>query len=316
MSSAHLGGPVLTTAAPSDGARLLRTLGELKAAGGADVAFGGPVSRGGAGLDITGLHGNRTRSLQGLHVRSRRGLGGQALALGRPVSVTSYHDARGITHHYDEPVRAERLQTVTALPIIVDRAPRMVLYLAHRAEVTLGDIWFERLLPLTRRLEREISVDDEVRRRLATLLPHAGRSTGVARARSGRSDVDGLTGSDLGEIAAELGALADLVDDDRLRARLARVQQRIERGRGGERASSTRPGGAGDHGRPAVPHLSAREVDVLAEVALGHTNREVAEALGLVESTVKGYLKGAARKLGASNRVHAVHLAREAGLIT
>ncbi|WP_370288651.1 response regulator transcription factor [Nocardioides sp.] len=309
MSSAHLGGPALASAAPGEGARLLRTLGEFKALGGADVAFGGPVSRGGAGLDITGLHGTRTRSLQGLHVRARRGLGGQALALGRPVSVTSYHDARGITHHYDEPVRAERLQTVTALPIIVDRAPRMVLYLAHRAEVRLGDVWFERLLPLTRRLERDISVDDEVRRRLAHLLPRATRrpAAGTADLAStpATADTADLTRSDLGEIAAELGALADLVDDDRLRARLATVQQRLERGRGGTA-----------HATPQeTPHLSAREVDVLAEVALGHTNREVAEALGLVESTVKGYLKGASRKLGASNRVHAVRLAREAGLI-
>ena len=40
-----------------------------------------------------------------------------------------------------------------------------------------------------------------------------------------------------------------------------------------------------------------------------------AEALGIVESTVKSYLKSATRKLNANNRVHAVRMAREAGLI-
>lgn len=279
----------LAPEAPYDGGRLLRALADFRTVGRSDVAFGGPVVGGGTALDITGLHGTSTRSLQGLRVRAGFGLGGKALTIGRPVSVNSYHDARGITHQYDGPVRAERLETVTALPIVVDRVPRMVVYLAHRTQVVLGDVWYDAFLPLVRRVEREIAVDDEVRRRLA-----------AASAPSPAA----LSRADLSDISAELADLAALVEDDVLRRRLERVRTKVDRGRTPAVAPAQAPTG-----------LAAREVDVLAQVALGQSNREVAEALGLVESTVKSYLKNAMRKLHASNRVHAVRLAREAGVI-
>lgn len=279
----------LAPEASYDGGRLVRTLADFRAAAGSDVAFGGPVTPGGGALDILGLHSTNTRSLQGLRVRAGCGLGGKALVLGRPVSVNSYHDARGITHQYDGPVRAEQLQTVTALPIMVDRVPRLVVYLAHRTQVVLGDVWYDAFLPLVRRVEREIAVEDEVRRRLATA--HTPAPAALSRA-------------DLSDISAELADLAALVEDDVLRRRLERVRTKVDRGRAPAIAR-----------RPAPSGLAAREVDVLEQVALGRSNREVAEALGLVESTVKSYLKNAMRKLHASNRVHAVRLAREAGVI-
>ncbi len=45
----------------------------------------------------------------------------------------------------------------------------MVVYLAHRTQVVLGDVWYDAFLPLVRKVEREIAVDDEVRRRLLAL---------------------------------------------------------------------------------------------------------------------------------------------------
>ncbi len=115
-----------------------------------------------------------------------------------------------------------------------------------------------------------------------------------------------LTRADLRDISDELADLAALVDDESLRSRLEEVRHRVEQGRSPEPALP----------RKQVPTgLAAREVDVLAQVALGLSNRQVAEALGLVESTVKSYLKNAMRKLHATNRVHAVRLAREAGVI-
>lgn len=287
--------------APYDGSRLLRTLADFRAVGRSDVAFGGPVVAGGTALEITGLHGTNTRSLQGLRVRSSHGLGGKALLIGRPVSVTNYYDARGITHQYDGPVRAEQLETVTALPIVVDRIPRMVVYLAHRTQVVLGDVWYDAFLPLVRKVEREIAVDDEVRRRLLAL----GR-LGAAPAATTAPPAVQLTRADLRDISDELADLAALVDDEALRSRLEEVRHRVEQGRSPEPALP----------RKQVPTgLAAREVDVLAQVALGLSNRQVAEELGLVESTVKSYLKNAMRKLHATNRVHAVRLAREAGVI-
>ncbi|WP_034715313.1 response regulator transcription factor, partial [Intrasporangium chromatireducens] len=81
-----------------------------------------------------------------------------------------------------------------------------------------------------------------------------------------------------------------------------------------DRAARTRPGVSGIPAEPAV-RLTPREHDVLRHVAAGRTNAAVAEALGLRTTTVKAYLKTAARKLGAANRVDAVRLAREAGLL-
>lgn len=293
--------------APYDGSRLLRTLADFRAVGRSDVAFGGPVVAGGTALDITGLHGTNTRSLQGLRVRSSFGLGGKALMIGRPVSVTNYYDARGISHQYDGPVRAEQLETVTALPIVVDRVPRMVVYLAHRTQVVLGDVWYDAFLPLVRKVEREIAVDDEVRRRLMAL----GRLGAVPAAPTTPTAPPAvqLTRADLRDISDELADLAALIADDDLRHRLEEVRHRVELGRSTEPALPRTQA-------PAVPTgLAAREIDVLAQVALGQSNRQVAESLGLVESTVKSYLKNAMRKLHATNRVHAVRLAREAGVI-
>jgi DNA-binding NarL/FixJ family response regulator len=67
--------------------------------------------------------------------------------------------------------------------------------------------------------------------------------------------------------------------------------------------------------RPAAPTLSPREREVLALVARGRTNQEIAGALGIVERTVKFHLSGALRRLGAANRTEAVTLAAQHGLI-
>jgi DNA-binding CsgD family transcriptional regulator len=56
------------------------------------------------------------------------------------------------------------------------------------------------------------------------------------------------------------------------------------------------------------PHvqLTPRELAVLRLVATGAQFREVAEALGLGEETVRSHLKKAQAKLGARNRTQAV----------
>ncbi len=277
-----------------DGSRLRRTLAEFRAVGRMDVAFGGPVLTDGSAVEITGLCGTQTRALANLRVRSGDGLGGKALLISKPVSVSHYYSAQGITHTYDRPVRAEHLETVTALPVVVDRVPRMVVYVASRARVGLGDRWYDAFVPLVRRLERDVAVDDEVRRRLAHL---------DAPAAAPRAGSDALSRGDIDDIARELTELAALIDDEALRARVDRVRDRVESGKPGR------------DGSPRVA-LAAREVDVLEQVALGRTNKQVAAHLGLEESTVKSYLKSAARKLHATNRVHAVALAREAGVIS
>ncbi|MCU0282587.1 MAG: helix-turn-helix transcriptional regulator [Candidatus Nanopelagicales bacterium] len=59
--------------------------------------------------------------------------------------------------------------------------------------------------------------------------------------------------------------------------------------------------------------LTARERDVLVEVARGQTNREVARTLGMSDRTVAVHLSRIFAKLGAGTRGEAVHLARHAG---
>jgi DNA-binding CsgD family transcriptional regulator len=61
--------------------------------------------------------------------------------------------------------------------------------------------------------------------------------------------------------------------------------------------------------------LARRELDVLAQVALGCSYQETAERLGLKAVTVKSYLQNAMAKLSAHNRLEAVSAARRLGLI-
>ena len=57
--------------------------------------------------------------------------------------------------------------------------------------------------------------------------------------------------------------------------------------------------------------LTARETDVLSMVSKGFRNAEVAQALGLAESTIATHVKSIYRKLGISSRAEAaLHAAR------
>lgn len=59
--------------------------------------------------------------------------------------------------------------------------------------------------------------------------------------------------------------------------------------------------------------LSERELSVLRLVAMGNTNKRIADMLCVSEDTVKARLKNIMTKLGATDRTHAVTLARNRG---
>ena len=64
-----------------------------------------------------------------------------------------------------------------------------------------------------------------------------------------------------------------------------------------------------------VMTLSSREHEVLALVAEGLTNKQIAQRLEISPNTVQGYVSLALNKLGAVNRREAVELATHPRLI-
>jgi DNA-binding NarL/FixJ family response regulator len=64
-----------------------------------------------------------------------------------------------------------------------------------------------------------------------------------------------------------------------------------------------------------VDGLSAREIEVLAHVALGSSNKQIACSLHISEATVKSHLIHIFSKLGVTDRTAAVMVALENGLL-
>ncbi len=62
-------------------------------------------------------------------------------------------------------------------------------------------------------------------------------------------------------------------------------------------------------------NLSERELEVLALVAAGNSNREIGARLEVTEETIKAHMKHIAAKLGANDRTHAVTLALARGIL-
>lgn len=265
---------------PRDTDALRATLRRMAAEGAAPVLFAGEVHR--DTLLLSEFVGTRTGNLRGLAVQSKSGLGGASMVAGRPMSVADYRNAATITHDYDAPVLSEGIR-----PVLVDGQTRAMLYAAHRSGSPFGGRAADLLVSSAHSLAEELRIRDEVDRRLRlreTQLAGAA-GAGTERIREVHAELRGLAASSELPLQNRLRELAD-----RLAGALA----------------TTPPG--------AAP-LSPRELDVLAQVALGCTNIEAAQRLSLKPETVKSYLRSAAAKLGAHTRHESVSKARRAGLI-
>lgn len=281
--------PLPAAARPDDRDALRAAVRPVRATSGMSVAVAGPV--GSESLRIAELLGGRTRYLRGLEVRSGAGLGGRVLSEGRPAGVEDYSSALDITHEYDGPVLAEGLRTVAAAPVLVAGRARAVLYAASRAGGSVGDRVRDALARAAVRMAGELAVRDEVDRRLALLEAAPAAGTDPARWEEVRA------------VHADLRLAAQATAASPLRVRLVSACGRLA------------ALGAAPPAAPPPVHLSAREVDVLTQVALGCSNRETAARLSLRPETVKSYLGSAMTKLDAHTRLEAVVRGRRLGLL-
>ncbi|MGW8062499.1 response regulator transcription factor [Streptomyces ziwulingensis] len=270
----------------ADGVEIRSALVRLRRTTGLPVAFGGLVESGRRRVRISELSGTATAALSALAVTSGNGLGGKAVALTRPCAVTDYSASRQISHEYDLPVAAEGLRSVVAVPVVVRRRVRGVLYGALRTARPLGDRTLSAAVEAARDVEQALVLRDEAGALLTAVRPRPACGPGGSPARE-----------QVREAHAALRALAPRIADPALRDELLRACGLLVAG----------------GGPAAAVRLAPREVDVLAWVAAGATNATAARRLGVLPETVKAYLRSAMRKLGARTRGEAVVAARRAG---
>lgn len=275
-------GPTLLRPRDTDAVRAeLRRIGTE---GAVPVMFGGEVHD--DALLLTEFYGTRTGRLRGLVVRSTLGLGGASMVSGQPLAVADYRRAPSITHDYDMPVLSEGIRSILSVPVVVDGRTRAVLYGAYRSAAPFGGRTVDLMMTSAQRLAHELAIRDEVDRRLR--LQQAPSTDTVVNAEHIR------------EVHAELRRLA-AGGEQVAPANLGHLADRLAEALAGGPA-------------PASP-LSPRELDVLAQIALGCTNTEAAQRLSLKLETVKSYLRSAATKLGTHTRHEAVSKARQLRLI-
>ena len=263
-------------------------LSSLKTATGIPVTMYGtllPDNR----LQITQWVGLRTPALQNLTIDAGVGVGGRVVKSRRAVGVSDYLRAKTISHENDRLIQDEGLHSIVAVPVIVQREIRGVLYVGVHSPVRLGDKVIEEITMTARCLEQDLAVNSVLRR------------TDGGKGSAGRSGhvMNGAEWEQVRSTHSKLRMLANRVAEDDIRKELETLCDQM--------VSPVRV--------KQSTKLSARELDVLSCVALGHTNVEAAEEMGIGAETVKSYLRSVMRKLGAHTRYEAVNAARRIGAL-
>ena len=288
----------MPTFRPSDADAVLAALRKARSDSGVPVVFAGDSD--GETASLNHFIGARSDSMQGLTLARGRGLGGHVTASGRPAAVRDYCETSVITRDYEVAVEREGLRAIISVPVMVSGVARTILYGSARVATQLGDQVARTFVSAAADLAEEFRVRDEVDRRLRmTDLAVAEQSAGLETA--DREQLRVLHG-ELRAIAAELG-------DSALRDRLLAAGSALA---GVGRAEDLDEDGAAELPRVA---LSPREIDVLAQVALGCSNAEVGARLSLSPETIKAYLRNIGTKLGTRSRMESVARARLLGVL-
>jgi DNA-binding CsgD family transcriptional regulator len=286
----------MSTLRPSDSDAVLGALRKARNETGVPIVFAGEAD--GETARLTRFIGVRTNSMQGLAVAKGRGLGGHVMASGRPATVRDYEECSNITRDYAHAVEREGLRAIISVPVMVSGVARTILYGSARVATQLGDQVARTFTSVAAELGAEFQIRDEVDRRLRMAdLAVAEQNLGLETA--DREQLRVLHG-ELRAIAAELG-------DPALRDRLLAA--------GSALAGVGRTPDAGDVPVPARSVLSPREIDVLAQVALGCSNAEVGARLSLSPETIKAYMRNIGTKLGTRSRMESVARARLLGVL-
>jgi DNA-binding NarL/FixJ family response regulator len=74
------------------------------------------------------------------------------------------------------------------------------------------------------------------------------------------------------------------------------------------------PGAAGEPGAAEIARLTPQQLRVLALLAEGRANKQIAHEMSITEATVKAHVTAILQKLGVRTRVQAVIAARQLGL--
>jgi DNA-binding CsgD family transcriptional regulator len=211
------------------------------------------------------------------------------------VSVRAQADSAEGGALGDDTARAEADRVVQRLRQITRQAAVRVPE-AH-ARGLLGEAERSRLDPYPDPAAWHAAAEafDALGRPYEAAYAHWRHAQAVARAQGPRDELERAAG----QAHAKAGAVGarHLVDAAERLARRARVRL---------------PGMAQDAG-DTFPDLTAREREVLALIADGRTNRQIAQELFITEKTASVHVSNILGKLGATNRGEAAALAHRAG---
>lgn len=153
------------------------------------------------------------------------------------------------------------------------------------------------------------AADPERRLALAQMLAAAGHAIAATAETADVLLAAGMTPAEAGRPILSLGgsdeSLAGLLPGDANAAQIDAALRALAAGLTVRMAGE--PGAAFESlGEAAAPLLSPRELEILAGIGEGASNKEVARRLGISPHTVKFHVESLFRKLGAVTRAEAV----------